>query len=97
MVRFERRAPLLAPGTYRIERRVVYTSEGIKTVITLDTLVCRQCQTASHPDIRPLHGHPQRWRYTSALADKCTEIELVAVLSADVAHFLRGEDTGDVP
>jgi hypothetical protein len=90
----DRRAPLLAKGTYRVERRVVHTSSGIKQVISLDTIICRECRAAMHPDMF-LHPHPYlRWRYVSGLADKMTEVELAALLSADVANLLGHYDLG---
>lgn len=94
----DRRAPLLAKGTYRVERRVVHTSDGIKTVVTFDTFVCTRCHAASIPGApRCAHGYVQRWRRVSGLADKMTDAELLAILSADVAGLSRGDDAGNVP
>ena len=89
--------PFLTRGTYRVERRVVHTPVGVKTVITIDVLICRQCQVVNHPDLPCIiAGHHQRWRYVSGLATKESETDLLAILSADVAHFLRSDDTGNV-
>jgi hypothetical protein len=59
-------------------------------------MVCTQCHAIAIPDALRCKHQWHRWRYISGLSDKMTDAELLAVLSADVAHLLRGKDAGDI-